>query len=96
MSDTSTLSGSYLTRLPFPGDNGAKRYCIEGVMTDDSSDDGVYYVPTPSGPVSPGYCVDCNGELGGSLGIYGPGAEKCMQCGSVFLAHVGPIPEVKV
>jgi hypothetical protein len=89
MSEPSTPSGSYLTRLPFPGDNGAKRYCIEGVMTDDPSGDGVFYVPTPSGSASPGYCVDCFGELGGNLGIYGPGAEKCMRCGSVFLLHLG-------
>lgn len=87
MSETLPQTGSYLTRLPINSGDGVTRYCIEGVMTDDPGADGVYSVPTPSGPVSPGYCVDCFGELGGSLGVYGPGAEKCMRCGSVFLRH---------
>jgi hypothetical protein len=85
MSDTLTQSGSYLTRLPFKSGDGVTRYCVEGAMTDDASADGVYAVPTPDGQTAPTYCVDCMGDLGCGELVYGAGAQKCMQCGSVFL-----------
>ena len=85
MSDTSTLSGADLTRLPFKSGDGVTRYCVEGAMTDDASADGVYAVPTPDGQTAPTYCVDCMGDLGCAEQVYGQGAQKCMKCGSVFL-----------
>ena len=86
---TNNPGDSYLTRLPFKAADGVTRFCVAGVMTDDAPADDVYAVPTPHGQVAPTYCVDCQGEPGGHLGIYGPGAHKCMQCGSVFLRHGG-------
>ena len=76
---------SHLTRLPFPQDNGATRYCVAGVTTDDA--DFKWTVDSPEGEVAPTYCVDCMGELGAFEQVYGPGAQKCMQCGSIFLLH---------
>jgi len=78
---------SYLTRLPFPQDNGATRYCVAGDMTDDPDADFKWTVDSPAGKVAPTYCVDCLGELGAFEQVYGPGAQKCRQCGSVFLLH---------
>jgi hypothetical protein len=87
MSETSNTGGSHLTRLPFNSGDGVKHYCVEGVMTADPNADGIYAVATPNGQISPGYCVDCMGELGAAELVYGIGAEKCMRCGSVFLRH---------
>jgi hypothetical protein len=88
MSETSNKAGSHLSRLPFNSGDGVTRYCVEGVMTDESGADGVFSVATPNGTAAPGYCVDCMGELGGAELVYGAGAQKCMQCGSVFLLHL--------
>lgn len=76
---------SHLTRLPFPADNGTTRYCVAGDMTDDPDADFKWTLDSPEGKVAPTYCVDCLGELGAVEQVYGPGAQKCMQCGSVFL-----------
>ncbi|WP_394756638.1 hypothetical protein [Rhodoferax sp.] len=78
---------TYLTRLPFTADDGTTRYCVAGSMTDDADADFKWTVDTPAGKVAPIYCVDCLGELGAAELVYGPGAQKCMRCGSVFLLH---------
>lgn len=75
---------TYLTRLPFPADNGTTRYCVGGAMTNDPDADFKWTVDSPAGKVAPTYCVDCLGELGAAELVYGTGAQKCMQCGSVF------------
>ncbi|MFZ3160694.1 MAG: hypothetical protein WA134_11035 [Rhodoferax sp.] len=76
-----------LTRLPFPSDNGSARYCVAGSMTHDADANFQWTVDSPEGKVAPTYCVDCLGELGGAELVYGPGALKCMGCGSVFLVR---------
>jgi hypothetical protein len=86
MSDKSTQSGSYVTRLPFNSGDGVTLYCVEVVMTDDPSWDDVYAVPTPNFQTAPTYCADCLGELGGSLENYGPSLEICMHVGQYFSA----------
>jgi len=78
---------TYLTRLPFPAGDGTTRYCVAGTMTDDADADFRWTVDAPAGKVAPTYCVDCLGELGAFELVYGAGAQKCMQCGSVFLLH---------
>lgn len=78
----------FLARLPFPiTDTGEARtrYCVEGVMSDDpelAADK--FTVASANGPVPPTYCVDCLGDLAVADLVYGQGAMKCMQCGSVF------------
>ncbi len=59
-------------------------------MTDDLTADGVFSFESPTGPMAPTYCVDCMGDLGCAEQVYGLGAQKCMQCGSVFLVHTEP------
>jgi hypothetical protein len=87
MTEIIVKNETYLTRLPFNSGDGVTRYCVEGVMTADPGADGVFSVATPNGSTAPGYCVDCMGELGGAELVYGTGAQKCMQCGSVFLLN---------
>ncbi len=87
MAEIKMKNQTYLTRLPFNSGDGVLRYCVEGAMTDAPGADGIFSVATPGGTVSPGYCVDCMGDLGGAELVYGAGAQKCMHCGSVFLHH---------
>ncbi|MDD3934897.1 hypothetical protein [Rhodoferax sp.] len=79
---------SWLVRLSFPGaaagEPGKHRFCVAGVMTDEPDADDQWSVDTATGSVAPAYCVDCLGDLGQAEQVYGPGALKCMQCGSVF------------
>ncbi len=81
---------SHLTRLPFNAGDGITRFCVEGSMTDDPAANAVFAIESPTGAVAPTYCVDCLGDLGCAEQVYGPGAQKCMQCGSVFLVHPSP------
>ncbi len=81
------MNQTYLTRLPFPADDGSTRYCVAGVMTNDPDADFKWAVDSPEGKAAPTYCVDCMGELGAAELVYGPSAKKCMQCGSVFLVR---------
>jgi len=78
---------TYLTRLPFTQDNGPTRCCVAGAMTDDADADFKWAVDSPEGKVAPTYCVDCLGDLGVAEQVYGTGARKCMQWGSVFLVR---------
>jgi hypothetical protein len=89
MSETSNKAGSHLSRLPFNSGDGVTRYCVAGVMTaaPDVDDQWSIAAPSGTGTVAPTYCVDCMGDLGCAEQVYGQGAQKCMQCGSVFLAH---------
>jgi hypothetical protein len=87
LSKKTSPAGQYLTRFPFNSGDGITRYCVEGVMTDDLDADDIFEVETPQGKVAPSYCNDCLNDLGSAEAIYGHGAQKCMQCGSVFLAH---------
>jgi len=56
-------------------------------MTDKADADFKWTVDSSAGKVAPTYCVNSLGELGAFEQVYGPGAQKCMQCGSVFLIH---------
>jgi len=78
---------TYLTRLPFPAGDGLTRYCVVGHMTDDPDAVVKWTVDSPAGKIVPSCCVDCLGVLGAFEQIYGPGVQKCMRCGSVFLLH---------
>ena len=88
MSQIAMKNISHLTRLPFNSGDGVTRFCVEGVMTDDPTADAVFSIESPNGSAAPTYCVDCMGDLGCAEQVYGLGAQKCMQCGSVFLAHL--------
>lgn len=79
----------YLCRLPFNSGDGATRLCLSGEMTTDSSVDFKVAIESSNGAIKLPFCIDCFGEIASGELVYGAGALKCMQCGSVFLLAAG-------
>jgi hypothetical protein len=79
----------YLTRLPFNSGDGVTRFYVEGEMTTDLTVDFKVAVESPSDVNKLPFCADCSGVLVSGELVYGAGARKCMQCGSVYLVTEG-------
>jgi hypothetical protein len=74
-----------LRRLPFNAGDGSTRYCVMGEMTADASVDFQVPIDSVTDPTKLPMCADCSGELYWAEPTYGPGARRCVQCGSVYV-----------
>lgn len=74
-----------LRRLPFNTGDGTTRFCVSGEMTAEASIDFQLHVESISDPAKLPVCADCSGELYWAEPTYGPGARRCVQCGSVYV-----------
>ena len=75
----------FLCRLPFNSGDGVTRFCVTGEMTTDLTEDFKVAIESSADIGKLPFCADCSGELASGELVYGIGARKCMQCGSVFL-----------
>lgn len=74
----------YLCRLPFRSGDGSTQFLIMGQMVNDPDEDFRSELESGADMSKLPFCVDCCGELVWAEPVYGIGARKCMQCGSVF------------
>lgn len=75
----------YLSRLPFNSGDCVTRLCVEGEMTTDLTQDFKLAITSSTDYSKLPVCADCSSELSSGELVYGTGARKCMQCGSVFV-----------
>jgi len=80
----------YLRRFPFRAGDGSTQYRVMGDMTNDPDMDFQVAIESPTDMRKLPFCADCSGELASGELVYGAGARKCMQCGSVFLVVESP------
>ena len=73
------------SRLPFVTADGVTRFCVGGAITADASVDFQLAVESATDLAKLPACADCAGELYWAEPTYGPGARRCVKCGSVFL-----------
>lgn len=79
--------GFVFSRFPFPSQEAPQKFCVEGAFTDDLSADFQHPVESATNLAKLPACPDCHGVLASGELVYGLGARKCMQCGSVFLVR---------
>ncbi len=78
----------YFSRLPFCSHDGQVRYCVAGQMVDAGDEHDLKTLIEDEARTVLSklpFCADCLGTLAWAEDLYGDGARRCMQCGSVYV-----------